>query len=83
MRVKGRLVACKAIHSSAEPNSLMVRIDNESRKMLLASDPGTYYLTDHYAPYTAILVRLSKVGRTALRGLLAQACEFVSGGARA
>jgi len=43
------------------------------------ADPDTYYLTDRYGPYPAILVRLSKITRTALRALLSQACEFVNG----
>ncbi len=36
-----------------------------------------YYVTDHYASYTAVLVRLSRVNH-ALRDLLCMAYKFVS-----
>jgi hypothetical protein len=37
-----RLVACLAIHRSAEPGSLVVRTDFEQRAALLTADPETY-----------------------------------------
>src|SRR5262245_4110295 len=80
LKVRKQLMACKAIHKSAEPDSLMVRIGLGSRKALLKQDPETYYLTDHYKPYPAILVRLSRINRTALRELLTESWEFVQGG---
>lgn len=76
-KVRGKLIACAAIHKSAEPNSLMVRIDFDERDRLLAAHPETYYLTDHYRGYPAILVRLSKTDREALRDLLESAVRFV------
>ena len=78
LKIRGKLLACQAIHKSAEPNSLMVRIDFDEREVLLATEPGTYYLTDHYRGYPAILVRLSKVRRKALGQLIQTAAEFVS-----
>ena len=78
LKIRGKLVACQAIHKSAEPNSLMVRIGSGEREVLLATEPDTYYLTDHYRGYPAILVRLSKIRRKALRELLEIAAEFVS-----
>ena len=77
LKIKGKLLACEAIHKSAEPNSLMVRISPKRRDTLLAQDAGTYYLTDHYAPYPAILVRLARIKRTALKALLTESWEFV------
>jgi hypothetical protein len=82
LKVKGRLLACQAIHRSAEPDSLMVCIGSKRRRELLDTDSAAFYLTDHYAPYSAILVRLSKITRTSLRALLAEACEFVRSKAR-
>ena len=76
LKLKGRLLACEAIHKSAEPNSLMVRISTKRREALLAQDAEAYYLTDHYAPYPAILVRLSRIRRTALKELLTESWEF-------
>jgi hypothetical protein len=82
LKFKGRLLACEAIHSSAEPDSLMVRVSLERREALLAQNAETYYLTDHYAPYPAVLVRLSRIKRAALKELLAESWEFVRKGPR-
>ena len=78
LSLRGKLLACQAVHESAEPNSLMVRIGSDEREVLLATEPDTYYLTDHYRGYPAILVRLSKIRRKALGELLEIAAHFVS-----
>jgi hypothetical protein len=77
LKVAGRLLACPAIHGSAEPSSLMVRVSAEERERLLATEPGTYYLTEHYVGYPAILVRLPRVSADALRDLLASAAQQI------
>jgi hypothetical protein len=77
-KVRGKLLACEAVHASAEPGSLMVRIGSFERELLLGAQPETYYLTDHYRGYPAVLVRLSKVSRKALRKRLEDAVRFVS-----
>jgi hypothetical protein len=76
-KVHGKLMACIAINKSAEPGSLMVRVDLDDRAELLAADPDVYYLTDHYAPYNAVLVRLSRVRPDVLRDLLGMAHKSV------
>jgi hypothetical protein len=78
LKVSGKLFACTAIHKSAEPMSLMVRIGFDERELLLATEPDTYYLTDHYRGHPAVLVRLSMTDRDALRELLENALRFVS-----
>jgi len=77
LKIKGRLLACKAIHKSAEPNSLMVRIGIKRREALLAQNADAYYLTGHYAPHPAILVRLSRIKRASLKELLTESWGFV------
>lgn len=77
-KIRKKLLACQAVHKSAEPNSLVVRVGFDEREVLLAAEPDVYYLTDHYRGYPAILVRLSKVRRKALTQLLETAAEFVS-----
>ena len=77
-KVCGKLLTCPAIHGSAEPNSLMVRIGLVERAQLLSTAPDTYYLTDHYLNHPVILVRLSKIDRKALKSLLQTARLFVS-----
>ncbi len=78
LKVHGKLLACIAVHRSAEPGSLAVRVDFEDRAELLAADPDVYYVTDHYVGYNAVLVRLSRVHRDVLRDLLGMAYKFVT-----
>jgi hypothetical protein len=75
LRAAGRMLACPAVHDSAEPNSLMVRVSVDERERLLTTEARTYYLTEHYAGYPAILVRLSRISHGALRDLLASAAR--------
>jgi DNA-binding XRE family transcriptional regulator len=82
LKFKGRLLACEAIDKSAEPNSLMLTISRKRRAALLAQNPDVYYLTDHYAPYPAILVRLSRIKQAALKDLLTESREFMGEEAR-
>ena len=78
LKLRGTLVACMASHKSAEPGSLVVRIDFDQRDALLADDPHTYYITPHYQDYASVLVRLNLIERDALRDLLHSAWRFVS-----
>ena len=76
-KVKGRLMACEAIHKSAESNSIMVCVSKEERERLLREHPDSYYVTDHYRPYDALLVRLAKIDEESLRALLETSWRFV------
>jgi hypothetical protein len=62
--------------------TLVLRAPFELRDALLESDPETFFLTDHYANYPAVLVRLARVRHPELAALLGQAAEFVGGAAR-
>jgi hypothetical protein len=77
LKLGKRLVACLAIHRSADPGSLIVRTDFEQRAALLTDDPATYYITDHYANHPVVLVRLNRLQREQLRDLLASARQCV------
>ena len=77
-KLRGKLLTCPAIHKSAEPNSLMVKIAPSQRDQLLCTKPDTYYVTDHYLGEPVVLVRLSEVDRTSLQALLKKAWFFVS-----
>jgi hypothetical protein len=78
LRVHGKLLACVPANPSAEPASLVVRLDFDDRAELLAADPAVYYVTEHYVGYSAVLVRLSRVNPDALRDLLGMAYKFVT-----
>jgi hypothetical protein len=78
LKVRGRLLTCQAIHKSAEPNTLAVRIDFDQRAELITADPRVYYVTDHYVNYPTVLVRLTRIDRNSLKDLLGMAWRFVS-----
>jgi hypothetical protein len=78
LKVKGKLLACIPTHRSAEPGSLAVRVDFETRRELLETLPEVYYITEHYAGYTAVLVRLSRIHPDALHDLLTMSWRFVT-----
>lgn len=82
LKVRGQMFACIASHKSAEPNTLIVKMDIAARDALIEDDPDTYYLKDHYVGYPCVLVRLSRVRADALRDLLIGAHRFVSASAR-
>lgn len=75
LKVRRKLLACPALHESAEPNSLVVRIDGDQRADLIADEPSIYYVTDHYERYPMVLVRLASIGRDALQDLLESAWQ--------
>jgi hypothetical protein len=70
LKLGGCFMAGLAMHPSAEPDTLVVRVDVEQREWLLEDAPETYYLTDYYRRYPLALVRLSSIDRDALRDVL-------------
>ena len=78
LKIQGKLLAGVPANRSAEPASLVVRVDFDDRAELLAADPDVYYVTDHYVGYSAVLVRLSRVSPDVLRDVLAMAYKFVT-----
>ena len=77
LKVHGKLLACVPANRSAEPGSIVVRVDFNDRAELIAAAPDVYYVTDHYANYPSVLVRLSRVTPGVLRDLLGMAYKFV------
>jgi len=59
-----------------QPNSIGVPVSFEERERLLAARPDVYYLTDHFAKYPGVLVRLSGVSRNELREILSAAWHY-------
>ncbi len=46
----------------AEDNSLVLIVDGmHTRDMMLELDPKTYFITDHYRDYPAVLVRMERI----------------------
>lgn len=53
--------------------TLVVRTDFDTREALMAGDPETFFITDHYRGYPWILVRLERVEEANLRRMLEDA----------
>jgi hypothetical protein len=56
-------------------DSLVVGTTFEEHEEMMAAEPETYYITDHYVKYPWVLVRLSRVHSDSLRDLLSRARE--------
>jgi hypothetical protein len=82
LKLGGCFMAGLATHRSAEPDTLVVRVNLEERELLLEEAPETYYMTDDYRRYPIILVRLSRIDRDALRDLLSVSWRLTSAKAR-
>jgi hypothetical protein len=65
-KIRGKLIA----RLKEDGESLVVGTTFEEREGMMAADPETYYITDHYLKYPWVLVRLPKVHPDAMRDLL-------------
>jgi hypothetical protein len=73
-KVRGKLLA----RLREDGDSLVVGTTFEEREEMMAAEPETYYITDHYLKYPLVLVRLSRVHSDALRDLLGRAWRLAS-----
>ena len=56
-----------------EDGDLALKVGFDSAEMLMTTNPKTFYITDHYRGYPAMLVRLSRVTRQQLADVLEMA----------
>ncbi|MFI5127440.1 MAG: MmcQ/YjbR family DNA-binding protein, partial [Candidatus Acidiferrales bacterium] len=73
-KIRGKLIA----RLKEDGESLVVGTTFEEREEMIAAEPETYYITDHYLKYPWVLVRLPKVHSDALRDLLKGAVRLAS-----
>ena len=73
-KVKGKLFI--RFHQDGE--SLVVSADFADRELLMAEQPETFYITDHYLNYPWILLRLANVRHDQLSELIKQAWRLVA-----
>ncbi len=78
LKVHGQMMACVPTNKSAEPNSLLIRIDRNDRPALLAESPDLYYAPDHYLGYDGVLIRLAHCTPELAHDLFAMAHRFVT-----
>lgn len=81
LKVRRKMFACVATNRSAEPGTLVVKVQFVDRDWLVHSKPDIYYLKPHYLDYPCVLVRLAKITQKDLRELLEISHEFVGRGA--
>jgi hypothetical protein len=65
-KVRGALIA----RLRDDLGALVVRMSIDDREALMAADPQTYFITDHYLNYPWILVNLARVHPDAMLDLL-------------
>ncbi len=73
-RVRGKFLG----RLREDGEALVVKVDFETRDLLLEAEPDTYFTTDHYKGYPSVLVHLSRVRKEALRSLLEQAWRLAA-----
>jgi hypothetical protein len=78
VKVNGNVLASVPVNKSAEANCAVFRIDFALRASLIQAKPHIYYVTEHYAGYPTVLVRLSNISRSELRDLLGLSWSFVA-----
>jgi hypothetical protein len=78
LKVNGRFMAGLAMHHSAEPGTLVIRVRADERQLMIDDAPETYYVTDYYSGHPVVLVRLARVDRNALRDLLGMSRRLTS-----
>jgi hypothetical protein len=68
LKVKGKLFV--RWRNEEDPDTIVLKMPLGQREELMAADPETYFITDHYRNYPWVLVRLSKLHPDALPELL-------------
>jgi len=68
LKVKGNLFV--RWRNEEDPDTIVLKMPLDQREELMAADPETYFITDHYRNYPWVLVRLSKLHPDALHELL-------------
>jgi len=66
LKVRGKLF----VRLKEDGETIVLKTTYEEREELMAHDPETYFITDHYLNYPYILVSLARVSEDALRELI-------------
>ncbi|MGA3017744.1 MAG: MmcQ/YjbR family DNA-binding protein [Bryobacteraceae bacterium] len=64
-------------------DSLVAKVDFDRREEMMAEDPETYYITDHYLNYEWVLVRLARMAPDAMADVLRMAWKAAAGARQA
>jgi len=74
LKVRGKFLA----RLKEDGETIVLRVDFDSRDAMTRVQPEVYHITDHYRDYPTVLVRLKAVTRAQLRELLADAQRLVA-----
>jgi len=74
LKVRGKFLT----RLKEDGETIVLRVDFDSRDAMMRVQPDVFYLTDHYRDYPAVLVRLKAVNRAQLSELLADAWRLVA-----
>jgi hypothetical protein len=74
LKVRGKFLT----RLKEDGETIVLRVDFDSRDAMMRMQPDVFYITDHYRDYPAVLVRLKAVGRAQLRELLGDAWRLVA-----
>ncbi len=78
LKVRGDLF----IRLREDGDTLVLRCPTEQRDALIAEDPDTFFLTDHYVNYPWVLARMSSINPAALRDVVIMAHRNALAGAK-
>jgi hypothetical protein len=73
-KVRGKLFA--RLHQDGE--TLVLRVEPEVRKAMMAAKPDHFFLTDHYRDYPWVLARFGQMSEAELQAALEDACALVT-----
>lgn len=70
LKLRGKVIAS---NTSPDPDSFVLRVTIEEKEALIETDPATFWETDHYRGWPAILVRYATPASDRIATLFARA----------
>lgn len=70
LKLNGRMLAAT---TAPDPGSFVLRVGVDEKEVLIATDPDTFWETDHYRGWPAVLVRYGTPAAERIALLLARA----------
>jgi hypothetical protein len=74
LKVKGKFLA----RLKEDGESVVFRVGFDEREVLMRAKPRTFYITDHYKDYPAVLVRLAAATRQDLANIVNLAWRYAA-----
>ena len=78
LKVKGKLF----VRLKEDNETIVLRMEFEQRDAMMAEDPETYFITDHYREYPYVLAKMARLKSESLRDLLQVAHRNALAGSR-